>query len=106
MLMAAPLPQFLKLSYRRTQIGNCNSNRPHRWRCNMQRRRRRRLPRRRSSELLLRQGWLHRRLAEDAKLTRLQHYRSVFPFVRIVRVKVTSPTQSDLTYGFTIEMGP
>jgi hypothetical protein len=44
-------------------------------------------------------------LAEDAKLTRLQSYPSVFPFMRIVRVEVTSPTQPKLTYGFTIEMG-
>ena len=44
-------------------------------------------------------------LAEDAKLTRLERYPSVFPFMQIVRVKVTSPAQPDLTFGFTIEMG-
>ena len=43
-------------------------------------------------------------LAEEAKLTRLQRYPSVFPFMQIVRVKVTSPTQPDLTFGFSIEM--
>ena len=43
-------------------------------------------------------------LAEDAKLTPLQRYPSVFPFMQIVRVKVKSPTQPDLTFGFTIDM--
>jgi hypothetical protein len=28
-----------------------------------------------------------------------------FPSIRIVRVKVTSPIQPDLTFGFTIETG-
>jgi len=44
-------------------------------------------------------------LPEDAKLQLLERYPSVFPSMRIVRVKVTSPTQPDLTFGFTIEMG-
>ena len=44
-------------------------------------------------------------LPEDAKLKLLERYPSVFPSMRIVRVKVTSPTQPDLTFGFTIEMG-
>ena len=44
-------------------------------------------------------------LAENAKLTRLERYPSIFPFLRIVRVKVASPTQPNLTFGFTIEMG-
>jgi hypothetical protein len=42
---------------------------------------------------------------EDAKLTLLERYPSVFPSMRIVRVRVTSPTRPDLTFGFTIEMG-
>jgi hypothetical protein len=44
-------------------------------------------------------------LPEGAKLKLLERYPSVFPSMRIVRVKVTSPTQPDLTFGFTIEMG-
>ena len=44
-------------------------------------------------------------LPEDAKLELLERYPSVFPSIRIVRVRVTSPTQPDLTFGFTIETG-
>ena len=44
-------------------------------------------------------------LPGDAKLELLERYPSVFPFIRIVRVRVTSPTQPDLTFGFTIETG-
>jgi hypothetical protein len=44
-------------------------------------------------------------LPGDAKLTLLERYPSVFPSIRIVRVRVTSPTQPDLTFGFTIETG-
>ena len=44
-------------------------------------------------------------LPEDAKLELLERFPSVFPSIRIVRVKVTSPTQPDLTFGFTIETG-
>jgi hypothetical protein len=44
-------------------------------------------------------------LPNDAKVKRLERLPSVFPFIRIVRVRVTSPTQPDLTLGFTIETG-
>jgi hypothetical protein len=44
-------------------------------------------------------------LPDDATLTRLESYPSIFPSMRIVRVKVASPTQPDLTFGFTIETG-
>jgi hypothetical protein len=44
-------------------------------------------------------------LPEDAKLELLERYPSVFPSIRIVRVRVTSPTQPDLTFGFSIETG-
>jgi hypothetical protein len=44
-------------------------------------------------------------LPDDAKLKRLERLPSVFPFIRIVRVRVTSPTRPDLTLGFTIETG-
>jgi len=44
-------------------------------------------------------------LPKDANLELLERYPSAFPFIRIVRVRVTSPTQPDLTFGFTIEMG-
>jgi hypothetical protein len=45
-------------------------------------------------------------LPSDAKLELLERHPSVFPFMRIIKVKVTSPTKSDVTVGFTIEMGP
>ena len=44
-------------------------------------------------------------IPDDAKLELLERSPSVFPFMRTIRVKVTSPTQPDLTSGFTIEMG-
>ena len=44
-------------------------------------------------------------LPGDAKLELLERYPSFFPSIRIVRVRVTSPTQPDLTFGFTIETG-
>jgi len=44
-------------------------------------------------------------LPGDAKLELLEGYPSVFPSIRIVRVRVTSPTQPDLKFGFTIETG-
>jgi hypothetical protein len=44
-------------------------------------------------------------LPGDAKLEPLERYPSVFPSIRIVRVRVTSPTQPDLMFGFTIETG-
>ena len=44
-------------------------------------------------------------LPDDAKVKRLERLPSVFPFIRIVRVRVTSPTQPDLALGFTIETG-
>jgi hypothetical protein len=43
-------------------------------------------------------------IPDDAKLELLERSASVFPFMRMVRVKVTSPTHPDLTSGFTIEM--
>jgi hypothetical protein len=45
-------------------------------------------------------------LPSDAKLELLERLPSVFPFMRIIKVKVTSPTKSDVTVGFTVEMGP
>ena len=45
-------------------------------------------------------------LPSDAKLELLERHPGVFPFMRMVKVKVTSPTKPDLTVGFTIEMGP
>jgi hypothetical protein len=44
-------------------------------------------------------------IPDDAKLELLERSPSAFPFMRTIRVKVTSPTQPDLTSGFTIEMG-
>jgi hypothetical protein len=44
-------------------------------------------------------------LPDDARLELLERLPSVFPSIRIVRVRVTSPTQPDLTFGFTIETG-
>ena len=41
----------------------------------------------------------------DARLELLERSPSLFPFMRVIRVKVTTPTQPDLTSGFTIEMG-
>jgi hypothetical protein len=46
-----------------------------------------------------------RTLPGDAKLELLERYPSFFPSLRIVKVRVTSPTQPDLTFGFTIETG-
>jgi hypothetical protein len=44
-------------------------------------------------------------IPDDAKLELLERSPSVFTFMRMIRVKVRSATQSDLTSGFTIEMG-
>ena len=44
-------------------------------------------------------------IPDDAKLERLERSPSVFTFMRMIRVKVTSPMQPNLTSGFTIEMG-
>jgi hypothetical protein len=44
-------------------------------------------------------------IPDDAKLEVLERSPSVFPFMRMIRVKVTSPTRPDLTSGVTIEMG-
>ena len=44
-------------------------------------------------------------IPEDAQVTRLERYPSVFSIVRIVRVKITSLTRPELTTGFTIETG-
>jgi hypothetical protein len=44
-------------------------------------------------------------IPDDAKLELLERSPSVFPFMRTIRVKVASPTQPNLTSGFTIEMG-
>ena len=43
-------------------------------------------------------------LPADAKLQILQRYPGVFPFIRMVGVKVISPTRPDLTVGFTLEV--
>jgi hypothetical protein len=44
-------------------------------------------------------------IPDDAKLEVLERSPSAFPFMRTIKVKVPSPTQPDLTSGFTIEMG-
>jgi hypothetical protein len=44
-------------------------------------------------------------IPDDAKLELLERSPSVFPFMRIIKVKVTSSTLPDLSSGFTIEMG-
>jgi hypothetical protein len=44
-------------------------------------------------------------IPDDAKLELLERSPSAFPFMRTIRVKITSPTQPDLTLGFTIELG-
>lgn len=44
-----------------------------------------------------------RLIPDDAELTRLERYPSVFPILHITRVKVTSQTHPELTTGFTIE---
>jgi hypothetical protein len=44
-------------------------------------------------------------IPDDAKLERLERYPSVFPSIRMTRVKVTSPSQPDLTSGFILELG-
>jgi hypothetical protein len=44
-----------------------------------------------------------RLIPDDAELTRLERYPSVFPIVHITRVKVMSRTHPELTTGFTIE---
>jgi hypothetical protein len=44
-------------------------------------------------------------IPDDAKLELLERSPGIFPFMRMVRVKVTSRTHPDLTSGFTIEMG-
>jgi hypothetical protein len=43
-------------------------------------------------------------LPSDAKLKILERYPTVFSFMRVIAVKVTSPTRPDLTTGFTIEV--
>jgi hypothetical protein len=45
-------------------------------------------------------------IPEDAKLELLERSPSIFPFMRIIRVKVTSALKPDLASGFTIELGP
>jgi hypothetical protein len=45
-------------------------------------------------------------IPDDAKLELLERSPSVFTFMRMIRVKVTSATRPDLTSGFTIEMRP
>jgi hypothetical protein len=42
---------------------------------------------------------------DDAKFELLERSPSIFPFMRIIRVKVTSRTKPDLASGFTIELG-
>jgi hypothetical protein len=44
-----------------------------------------------------------RLIPDDAELTRLERYPSVFPTVHITRVKVISQTHPEFTTGFTIE---
>jgi hypothetical protein len=43
-------------------------------------------------------------LPSDAKLKIVERYPTVFSFMRVIAVKVTSPTRPDLTTGFTIEV--
>jgi hypothetical protein len=45
-------------------------------------------------------------LPTDAKLQVVERYPGVFSFMRMIAVKVMSPTRPDLTVGFTIEVDP
>jgi hypothetical protein len=45
-------------------------------------------------------------IPEDAKLEILERSPSIFSFMRIIRVKMTSRTIPDLVSGFTIELAP
>jgi hypothetical protein len=44
-------------------------------------------------------------IPEDAKVELLERYPNALRFLRVVKVKVTSPALSDSTIGFTIETG-
>jgi hypothetical protein len=41
----------------------------------------------------------------NAQIELLERYPSGLPFLRVIKVKMTSPAQSDSTVGFTIETG-
>jgi hypothetical protein len=43
-------------------------------------------------------------LPADAKLQIVERFPGIFPFMRMVAVRVTSPARPDLTAGFTIEL--
>lgn len=45
-------------------------------------------------------------LPSDAKVEILERYPGVYPFIRMIKVKVTSPTKPDLTVGITVEVAP
>jgi hypothetical protein len=45
-----------------------------------------------------------RAIPDDAKLFPLERSPSFFPFMRIIKVKIASPTLPELTSGFTIEI--
>jgi hypothetical protein len=45
-------------------------------------------------------------LPSDAKLQVVERYPAFFSFMRMIAVKVMSPTRPDLTVGFTIELDP
>ena len=42
---------------------------------------------------------------DDAQIEILERYPSGLDFLRVIKVKVTSPTQSDSTVGYTVEIG-
>ena len=44
-------------------------------------------------------------IPKDAQVELLQRYPSGLDFLRVIKVKVTSPTQSDSTVGYTVEIG-
>ena len=41
----------------------------------------------------------------NAQIELLKRYPSGLHFLRVIKVKMTSPARSDLTVGFTIETG-
>ena len=43
-------------------------------------------------------------IPKDAQVELLQRYPSGLDFLRVIKVKVTSPTQSDSTVGYTVEI--
>ena len=44
-------------------------------------------------------------IPKDAQVELLQRYPSSLDFLRVIKVKVTSPTQSNSSVGYTVEIG-